>query len=75
MAAHSMIDSNGRFVGDDVAGECKLNAPALLIVLVLVIDLQLWPARSWGLTLSGGAQREAPAQAELRRPRQGINPG
>jgi hypothetical protein len=35
-------------------------------VLVLVIDLQSWPARPWGLTLSGEAQREAPAQTELR---------
>ncbi len=64
MAAHIVIDSNGRFEGDDLAGECKLNAPAqtelrptfappallivIVLVLVLVIDLQSWPTRSWG---------------------------
>jgi hypothetical protein len=30
MAAHRVINSNGRFVGDDVAGECKLNARRFL---------------------------------------------
>ena len=40
--------------------------PSPSLVLVLVIDLQSWPARPWGLTLSGEAQREAPAQTELR---------
>jgi hypothetical protein len=40
----------------------------IVLVLVLVIDLQSWPTRSWGITLSGEAQREAPAQAELRPP-------
>jgi hypothetical protein len=38
----------------------------IVLVLVLVIDLQSWPARPWGLTLSREAQREAPAQTELR---------